>query len=251
VLKAMKSVLGGRRGERQSLLGAGSSDDGAGEGGLSDGLSSSQLSDQVEGARMAGRRAAAQGDAIGSTRRQDALSGVREMGMAGLEMGLDAAVPGLGYGLGAASSAMAIRDARKQGDSMGAATIGEGARTAAGFIPVVGEFVGFVDGVVQVATATFQSDKARTEGKIGQAREILGNADAWLGRLPALREQVLASGDAAQLARLDKAEARLRASVRQTEAWIAKKSDRGTMPLLAGLSDEGNTDARPGASDEA
>ena len=250
MLKAAKSFLSGRRGgERQSLLGAGSSDDDAGAGGLSDGLSSSQLSDQVEGFRMAGRRAAAQGGAIGSTRTQDALSGVQDMGLAGGEMGLDAAVPGLGYGVGAASSVKAIRDARKQGDSMGAASVGEGARTAAGFIPVVGQFVGFVEGMAKVATATFQSDSSRTQGKIDQAREILAHAEEWLGRLPALREEIRASGNAEQLARVDKAEARLRASVAQTEAWVAKKGGRGTMPLLSGLSDEGNSGGRAGASD--
>lgn len=232
MLKAMRNKMGGGRGDRQSLLGGDSSDDGGMGGGLSDGLSASQLRDQVNGARTAGRSAAAQGSAIGATRRQDALGGVKDMGMAGLEMGLDVAVPGLGYGIGAASSAASISEARYQGDSMGAASVGEGARTAAGFIPVIGEFVGFLDGMVKVGVASFQSDAGRTNDKLAQARQILAHAETWQSRLPALREEVIASGDQTQLGRLNKAEQRLQESVQKTEAWIAKKGKKGTMPLM-------------------
>ena len=86
--------------------------------------------------------------------------------------------------------------------------------------------------MVKVGVASFQSDAGRTNDKLAQARQILAHSETWQSRLPALREEVIASGDKTQLGRLNKAEQRLQESVQKTEAWIAKKGTRGTMPLM-------------------
>lgn len=210
--------------------------------------SSSSLASEVDSVKGAGRRAISGGKELEARRRDDALSGVVSMGKSGVMLGADALLPGLGSGLGAVDSAMSIRESAKSGHGMAKETAKQAVMTGLGFVPVVGQFVGFAEGLYTTAKATMQPDKARTAEKLKAAQKLRSDCEMGLIRVADLREQLdtYDGKDKATLgARLDKAEGRLQDGIGMVDAWMTKKSDKGTLPLLA---DDGTTG--PSDSDE-
>lgn len=204
------------------------------------------LSKQVTGLKMAGRSALADGKGLGARRRDDLASGVKDMGKAGALLGADALLPGLGSGLGAADSVMAIRGAAKDGKGMGMETAKQVGMTGAGLIPVIGQFVGFAEGLYKSCKATMQPGKSRTAEKLEAAQKLRSECAGAMARIADLRDQLSAydGADRAKLSgRLDKAERRLETALEMADAWMAKKSDRGTLPLLADDDSGGSSDA--------
>jgi hypothetical protein len=203
--------------------------------------------DAVNTAKRSGRLARSEAEDVGRTRTQDAVEGVKSIGMAGLEMGLDAASAGVGSAVGAANSVNTIRQAHQNGKSVAEVGGREIATTGAGFIPVVGEFVGMADGAYSVGKAVGQSDKGRTAEKHELAAKTLAGAKAGLTTVDASRD-VLAEQNAGQWGslaesrqegkhqrRLDKAEQRHHGAIAGVKAWVDKKSAHGTMPMTSAM----------------
>jgi hypothetical protein len=208
--------------------------------------SSSALSSDIDSVKQSGRRAISGGKGLESRRRDDALSGVVSMGKSGVMLGADALLPGLGSGLGAVDSAMSIRESAKSGHGLAKESAKQAVLTGLGFVPVVGQFVGFAEGLYTTAKATMQPDKARTSEKLKAAEKLRSDCEMGLLRVADLREQLESyeGADKAKLAdRLEKAEGRLQDGIAMVDAWMAKKSAKGTLPLLA---DDGS-----GSSDSA
>lgn len=199
------------------------------------------LSSQVSSVKQLGRGARSGAEELHQRRRDQVGSAMVGMGKEAALGVVDGFVPGLGAGIGGALAVKNVVDAHKGGGSAAQAAAKEAVVTGASFIPVVGEFVGFVEDAYNGAKAIFQSDKARTAEKVEAARELKQKCHAGLDKIPGLRDQLASySGkDKADLARrIDKAEARLRDGLKEADRWIAKKASKGTLPLLSGLDEE-------------
>lgn len=197
---------------------------------------SDDIHKQVSQLKQGGRHARAQSQALHARRRDDALDGAKDIGKELVLMGADAALPGLGSGLGVADQAYGLYEEHQNGGDMGKAVAKEAVMTGAAFIPVVGEFVGIAVGLAKSAKALGQPSKNRTQEKIEQAKELCGKATAHLAKIDDIRAQLeeYDGKDKAKLqSRLDKAEQRLRDAIESTKAWFAKKADHASAPLVA------------------
>lgn len=199
---------------------------------------------RVGALKTEGRKALTRSDTLHATRTDEALSGVKGMGKAGALLGADALLPGLGTGLGAVDSAMTIRGASKSGKGVGKETAVQAATTGAGYIPVFGQFVAFLGGAYQVAHAAFEGAKPRTARKVEAADKLARKCHEGLEKAAEARAELETydGADRAELlARVSKAETRLRHGLAESEKWMVKKTERGTMPLLHG-DDDGASD---------
>ncbi len=194
------------------------------------------VASQVDALKQSGRKAVASGDALHMRRRDEALSAGKDAVKEGVFMGADALLPGLGSGLGAADSLLAIRDASKKGESIGSATAKEAVTTGAGFIPVVGEVVGFCEAIYNGGKAVLQGSKSRTAEKLAAAQKLKADCARGLARVDDVRGQLAdyAGKDKGKLIeRLDKAQRRMEKGIEMADSWLAKKSGAGSLPLLA------------------
>lgn len=206
--------------------------------------SGSSLRRTVTGLKTEGRKAMTRSDTLHSSRRSEALSGAKDMGKAGVLLGADAALPGLGTGLGAVDSAMSIHSASKAGKGIGKETAVQAATTGASYIPVVGQFINFVGGAYQVAHATFEGAKPRTKRKAEAADKLAQRCHEGLERAAAAREGLatyVGEDREHMLSQIAKAEGRFHHGIAEAERWMVKKVERGTMPLLHG-DDDGASD---------
>lgn len=195
------------------------------------------MAQQVNALKGAGRKGKARANELGNRRRDDLGGAALDVGKQGALIGADALLPGLGTGLGAVDSAAAVRSKQKEGRS-GAKQVGrQAASTGAGFIPVIGNFIGLAESVFGFARLALEPAAARTDRKVAALKKLDADAKAALALVPDARERLAAyDGDdkAKLVARLDKAEARLQAAIRDGKAWKEKKSTHGTLPLLSG-----------------
>lgn len=203
----------------------------------SDGLGMDRLSDEVASIKRGGRKAASKGSGLSSTRTSEALShGAGAVANVGL-IGLDMAMPGAGTAIGGGMAAKAVRDEVKAGKSAVKHGGGQGARVAVGFTPVVGQFVGVAEESGHVLKAIFESSTSRTKGKLDEVDKIRTRGKKELARIAEVRPQVeeMEDGDEREtlLRRLNKAESRWRRSLQQADAWLKKKEEHHTLPLLA------------------
>lgn len=189
--------------------------------------------DRAETARVDGRRATAGADTLARTRRADLGHAATGIGISAMEIGLDAAVPGLGYGVSAADTLHSIHQAKKKGKDVKSATGKEMASIAVGFIPVVGEFVGLAEGVVDFTQIAAESDKGRTGRKVEIAQDLLENGPALIEELESIYSDLVEQDQIKAARRVRKAITRLETSMEAAQEWFNKKEDKGTAPLLA------------------
>lgn len=236
----LKSLFGGKKSEEhQRLIDSDEDDSASSQPSLqsgSDDIAPPLLRQQVGALKQGGRAARSGGDALHSRRRDEALSGMADVGKEAVLMGADALAPGLGSGLGAVSTVHGLVQEHRDGGAMAPAIGKEVVRTGLSLVPVVGEFVGMAEGLAKTIYALGQPDKSRTASKVDAARSLCDKATAQLAKIEGLREQLASyDGDdkAVLVGRVDKAEERLQGGIERAREWFAKKSDHATAPLVA------------------
>ena len=114
-----------------------------------------------------------------------------------------------------------------------------------GQIPVVGQFVGILKNIGKIAKSIGQSDKSRTNEKLGRANLSDSRANERLDEIDALLERLdemdLSDVPRADRDRLLKARRRQLDLLNTIDGWKGKKRDHGTMPLLADSQDAGES----------
>lgn len=187
--------------------------------------------------RQQGRHARAQADDVNSRRRDEVASSARSALMNGGGMLADGFVPGLGTAIGAARSAHSVRERHLQGRSGGAEVARQGVSTGAGFIPVIGNFLGFAEDLCNAGWAVLQSKKGRKADKLERVQKIRNRAAEFLPQIEDARTSLrdYQGTDRAKIERrLDKAEERLREAQAAADRWIANNADGGNLPLTSG-----------------
>jgi Domain of unknown function (DUF4157) len=198
----------------------------------------------VQGSKVVGHQAQTATKTVKAKRRDKFAEGAVQVGTEAAKMGLDAlgtATTGVPIGsvVGGAMSAHSVassgRDAyRDTGNSreavgaVGKAVLKEGVGEALGNIPVIGEFIGMVEGLGMMAYSVFQSDQSRFEEKQTALENLLA-------KKPVIDEarQRLAVGDleADSQRRLEKAVQRYEEAVAAGREWQQGKMAKGTAPL--------------------
>ncbi len=200
----------------------------------------------VSEAKVAGHRAETATATVEARRRDKVAEGLTQVGEEGLKMGLDAlggstiGVP-LGTIVGAARSALGVatagHEAHRQtgssnssGEAVGRTMMMEGVGEALGNIPVIGEFIGMVEGIATAAHAVIQSESSRVEEKQAALDEAIKDRPV----IDEARDR-LAQGDLEPAAkrRLEKAIKRYDALVAKGSQWQQGKARKGKMPLLS------------------
>jgi hypothetical protein len=202
-----------------------------------------QLVDEMDDARQsiaalkqAGRATKTAGEKLHSTRTQEATAAIVNGGVRGVGVGADLLVPFLGTGLSAALSTKAMVDAHKSGQRKGTELARQGIPTAAGFIPVVGPFIGFCLELSDLGEATLQSGKSRTKKKVAKTESLLSSIEQHRAMLAPVREALseYTGEDKQDLERrLQKAVSRMDAAEQAARDWLDKKSAHMTLPLLS------------------
>jgi hypothetical protein len=174
----LKSLFGGKKSEEHQRLIDSDDDDSASsqpalQSGADDIAPPKLLRQQVGALKQGGRAARSGGDALHSRRRDEALSGMADVGKEAVLMGADALAPGLGAGLGAVSTVHGLVQEHRDGGAMAPAIGKEVVRTGLSLVPVVGEFVGMAEGLAKTIYALGQPDKSRTDAKVASARSLL------------------------------------------------------------------------------
>ena len=196
---------------------------------------SSDMASDVSAVKKSGRKAKARASDLSGTRRGEAAAAAGSAVKHAAMVGADVLLPGAGTAAGALDGAKAVRDKSKEGRSGTKQTAKQSAGFAVGFIPVIGPFVAFAEDIYGMGKATFQPAKERTKSKLAAAKKLISEAEQGLEKLAGLRER-LAEYDGPDRdtfeGQLNKAERRLNHAIADGEAWMAKKSDKGSLPLL-------------------
>ncbi len=191
---------------------------------------------QVKEARQWGRAARSGGAALQQRRRGQVGDAAFGMAKGATIATVGAFAPGADMALSAADLAYGARQAHKDGGSA-SREAGKGAvMEAAGFIPVIGPFIGFVEDAAIFAQAIGETPKHRTQRKVQEAKALLTEADERLVRIADVERDLDAYDGADReehAARLAKAKGRLQDSLAVVRDWLKKKSDHQTLPLLA------------------
>lgn len=202
--------------------------------------------DLAEQAKLVGHQAQETGETVDGQRRDMFIDGAVQVGVEGAKMGLDAlTAPTIGVPVGTAvGGAMSLgkvahsgkKAHKKKGKgksvakAMGTEMLKEGASEAVGNIPVVGEFIGMVEGVGKMAYAVLQSDQSRYDEKQHAMDELVSQHPVIARAEQRLKEGGL-EPDAQR--RLEKAVDRYYKTLEKGQAWQGKKAENGKMPLLA------------------
>ncbi|MFT5586719.1 MAG: hypothetical protein ACI9VR_004321 [Cognaticolwellia sp.] len=198
---------------------------------------SSDMASSMGAVKKSGRKAKARANDLSGTRTSEAAGAAGSAVKHGAMFGADLAFAGAGTAAGAVDGAKAVRDKSKEGRSGGKQSAKQSAAFAAGFIPLIGPFVGFAEDLYGIGKATFQPATARTKEKLANAEKLMADAREKLAELPALEERLAAyhGPDKDKFAgQLAKARGRLEDAIDSAEAWLEKKSGKGTLPLLSG-----------------
>ena len=199
----------------------------------------------VQESKAVGHQAQTAKKAVEARRRDKFAEGAVQVGTEGVKIGLDAlgtATTGVPIGsvVGGVISMHSVASSGRQAyretgqsksvvKAVGKEVLKEGVREALGNIPVVGEFIGIVEGVATMGNAFLQSSASRLEDK----QSALDNLVASSALIEEARER-LAKPDleADSRRRLEKAVNRYDAALATGRAWQKKKAEGGKLPLL-------------------
>ena len=200
----------------------------------------------VQESKVVGHQAQTAVSTVEANRRGTAFQGLVQVGEEGIKMGLDAvgtATVGVPIGsiVGGVRSAQSIVSSghgayRETGSSksavraVGKELLKTGVGEAVGNIPVIGELIGMVEGLVTVFYSVVQSDKSRFEEK---QTALIGLIEK--GPLIEQARQRLREGDleAHSQSRLEKAVKRYEGALAKGRTWQQGKVKGSKFPLLA------------------
>ena len=202
--------------------------------------------DLAEQAKLVGHQAQETASTVEGQRRDKFIEGAVQVGVEGAKMGLDAVTtPTIGVPVGTVvGGAMSLGNVAASGKkahkksgkgksvakAVGKEVLKEGVGEAVGNIPVVGEFIGMVEGVGKMAYAVLQSDRSRYDEKQRAMDELVAQQPV----IEQARQRLAEGGlEPAAKRRLKKAIERYDQTVAKGQEWQGKKADNGKMPLLA------------------
>lgn len=194
---------------------------------------------QVTKAKKSGRQARANAETIERTRTQEVAGHARDIAKEGAFIAADVVVPGTGTAAGALDSVNSARNDVKAGQSKKSAVGKNAAKSAAGQIPVIGQFLGIVESTYGIVKAVGQPAKSRTAEKYALALRGIEMAKVRLVEIEELEAQIdmmdLDAVPERDRKRLGKARLRIEQMVTTIELWDQRKEEHGTKPLLNSL----------------
>lgn len=194
---------------------------------------------RISKAKKSGRQARANAETIEQTRTQEVVGHMGDIAKEGAFIAADAVLPGSGTAAGAIDSVNSARNDVKSGQSKKSAVGKNAAKSAAGQIPIVGQFLGIVESTYGIVKAVGQPAKSRTADKYALALRGIQMAKVKLAEIEDLEAQIeMMDMDAVpeqDRKRLDKARLRIEDMLTTIELWDQRKEEHGTKPLLNSL----------------